>query len=112
MITNFDYYYPAPKNLPAGWIPIIEKLTKDLHELETVININQVKEKFGGLRYYVSYPEDEKYDKEEVDIAEELIRKAEEETLHTCQVCGSGDASAVGGGWITTLCKRCATVRR
>jgi hypothetical protein len=39
------------------WFPIIKKLDEDLAELVPEYSLDQLKEKFGGLRYYVSFPE-------------------------------------------------------
>lgn len=58
---------------------------------------SQVKEKFGGLRFYLTCGTDEMY---------EAIRKAEEEADRTCERCGMPGESR-GGGWIKTLCNRC-----
>lgn len=39
------------------WFPIIEATHEALEELIPGYNISQIKEKFGGLRYYFSYPD-------------------------------------------------------
>lgn len=54
----------------------------------------QVKEKFGGLRFYVNWATDEMYD---------AIAEAESRSLHICEVCGCPGKQR-GGGWIVTLC--------
>jgi len=41
-----------------GWWPIIAKLDRDIAALAPDYEIHQVKEKFGGLRYYVGLPDD------------------------------------------------------
>jgi hypothetical protein len=54
----------------------------------------QVKEKFGGLRFYIDGGDDIHY---------ALINFAESLSYYTCEVCGKpGKASR--GGWITTRC--------
>lgn len=63
------------------------------------INILQIKSKFGGLRFYT----DKKTDK-----LRELIDKAENEALVTCEICGSKENIGVTLGWITTCCLDCA----
>lgn len=59
----------------------------------------QVKEKFGGLRFYMTHYTDE---------MSALIREAEQKAEQTCEVCGVVGESR-GGGWIKTLCDSCAT---
>ena len=38
------------------WYPVLVKLNADISELESEYEIIQIKEKFGGLRYYVQLP--------------------------------------------------------
>lgn len=57
----------------------------------------QVKEKFGGLRFYMTCGSDEIYD---------LTDKAEALSLKICEECGKpGEERATG--WIHTLCDYC-----
>lgn len=57
----------------------------------------QVKEKFGGLRFYMTCGTDEIYD---------LISKAEALSCKTCEECGEPGEER-SGGWIHTLCNNC-----
>lgn len=57
------------------WYPVLRKLDEDLTELMPDYSLDQVKEKFGGLRYYTSYPEG--LDARVYDKADRLIRQAE-----------------------------------
>lgn len=61
----------------------------------------QVKEKFGGLRFYMNYY---------VEEIEELINEAEEKSYKTCERCGAPGKSREGG-WIITLCDKCEEER-
>lgn len=85
-----------------GWHPILLQLTKDIKELGVDdVRVVQVKEKFGGLRYY-TYSVDKR--------VEGLIRVAENKSLHTCEWCGSKEVEtqASVAGWIRTLCHECS----
>jgi len=84
-----------------GWYDLIDetclKIQKVLKGRE--LRFTQVKEKFGGLRIY-TYPYIEK--------VEEIIWKAEEESLRTCENCGSKETAKVRGeGWVYTRCDKC-----
>jgi hypothetical protein len=57
----------------------------------------QVKEKFGGLRFYMTYY---------VEEIEKLIDEAESKSYQTCERCGAPGKSREGG-WILTLCDEC-----
>lgn len=90
-----------------GWRSLIEPLFKYIIDYnegkpeEEQIVIAQVKEKFGGLRFYVhnSTPELDK-----------MISKAEAKSYEVCEKCGSrrnvGMLDAYG--WYYTRCKKCA----
>jgi len=67
------------------------------------VHINQIKEKFGGLRYYYSGGDDTIYGM--VSLAESLSYKI-------CETCGSTKDIGQTSGWITTLCKECAKGQR
>jgi hypothetical protein len=58
---------------------------------------SQVKEKYGGLRFYMTSATDEMYD---------LISEAEHKSEEICEVCGN-EGRPSGEGWITTLCNSC-----
>ena len=57
----------------------------------------QVKEKFGGLRFYVDNAD---------DYVDGAISMAESMSCRTCEECGVPGIRR-GGGWIRTLCDSC-----
>jgi len=69
------------------------------YEMEESVNkvpiARQVKEKYGGLRFYVDNATEEQY---------KLIDFVEGLSLSTCEVCGKM-GKREGFGWITTRCK-------
>jgi hypothetical protein len=77
--------------------PLIDRCTKD------GLRILQIKEKFGGLRFYVQAPHDHPI--------HELIGKAEKESLKTCESCGE-PGTLRGDGWIYVQCDECAKERQ
>lgn len=100
-----------------GWEPIVGKLSRSIqnyinsynsrqqwmvdqgHQLTAVVipqvTVEQVKEKFGGLRFY--------YDGGDDYIAG-LVAMAEVWAESTCELCGAKGKSRGDLGWITTLC--------
>lgn len=91
-----------------GWYWLIDKLCSNLQfntdnnnrtgnypQVEAV----QVKEKFGGLRFYVDSASPEQY---------AVIHFAESLSEEICENCGSlEEVSQTKSGWIQTLCKKC-----
>jgi len=104
-------YYGRPATLTTiqeatgpGWADLVKRCFDVC--VKHGIEVHQVKEKFGGLRFYVggvpSAVADEVYD---------TIDDAEAESLRTCESCGkSGEPR--GGGWIKTLCDECHNTRK
>lgn len=100
----------------SGWFDIIDVLCQEiqnhidqksvglLDEDKQALQITaaQVKEKFGGLRFYYSGG-DETIDK--------LVSLMEQLSLRTCETCGNpGKKRTVG--WIITACDACMLTRR
>jgi hypothetical protein len=94
----------------AGWWPIIESLCANIQShidwkqeqkekynrgegCEQVV-VAQIKEKFGGLRFY--------YDGGDTTISG-MVRMAEAWADHSCETC-SAPGKRRGGGWVRTLC--------
>jgi hypothetical protein len=80
--------------------PIIDWIGKYNEEHpEDIINITQIKEKFGGLRFYV-----DKYPKE----LEDMIINAESMSYYVCERCGTREnVGLTVGGWYRTICLDC-----
>lgn len=83
-----------------GWEPLIRRLSEKLKGTDT--GCVQVKEKFGGLRFYVY---------EDTEPSSKAIDDAEAESFKTCEVCGSPGSLRRRGsgsfGWLKTLCHPC-----
>ena len=92
-----------------GWFDILWDLSESIQGLlnnlskeeQDLFAVEQVKEKFGGLRYYYEAPKsiDGKIDK--------LVRDAEIKAYQTCEWCGASGKNEAYGGWMTTLCDKC-----
>jgi hypothetical protein len=88
----------------AGWWPIIESLCANIqHHIDwrvkqghdiAQVEVNQIKEKFGGLRFYYSGGD---------DTVDGMVRMAEAWANVTCEECGV-PGKRRSGGWIRTLC--------
>ena len=90
-----------------GWLPILEDLCVKLFKLGWDGGIDQVKEKFGTLRFYWT---NNIADELLSEIAEDVVDWAEQCTSWTCETCGSyGQKNS--DGWILTLCDPCAFFR-
>jgi len=82
-----------------GWYDIIDELCAKLEPMGVVAA--QVKEKFGGLRFYINPVEEGDW-----DTIHNAINEAEAKSYETCEKCGK-PGKVVRGGWVSTLCDEC-----
>ena len=86
-----------------GWEPLIRKLCTAIIEAggDDVV-ADQVKEKWGSLRFYYHGGNEKVY---------ALVDEAERQSAHICEACGSViDVECrcdKGGYWVRTLCLKC-----
>ena len=84
-----------------GWWPLVDTLcaTIQSHMKNSKdcppVTICQVKEKFGGLRFYINGGD---------DFIHGAIWLAESISMVTCEVCGAPGKQQSPRGWIKTLC--------
>lgn len=98
-----------------GWFQLIwnlcedleKQIKKELNPKETTkallnddhgFRVQQVKEKFGGLRFYTSSGSEKIYD---------LIEKAENKSETICEICGKPGKLSSDRGWMSTICRKC-----
>ena len=95
-----------------GWWPILEVLCGQIQhhidwknkqsEVVPQVTVNQIKEKFGGLRFYYSGGD---------DTIDGMVRMAESWASRSCETCGA-PGTRREGGWIKTLCDTHETERQ
>lgn len=99
--------YPKIINCPLaigeGWSSIVYYLCSFLQfhtdrNDRPQIKAVQIKEKFGGLRFYTE---------SHYDFAHGAISFAESLSDKTCEYCGSMEDVGKTRGWITTICRSC-----
>lgn len=82
----------------AGWHPLIRELIADLEKLGWDGYISQIKEKFGGLRFYIGQGTDELFNR---------IDRAETDSKRICELCGDPGETVVDlMGWYRTRCEK------
>ena len=87
-----------------GWFQIINQLMGNIQnhidwqnrekEIVQQVTLDQVKEKFGTLRFYYTGGD---------DYIRGMVTMAESMSSVTCEECGKPGTST-GGGWIKTVC--------
>lgn len=87
--TTNDFLWASCGN---GWKEIIRNTDKKLKYIDPDYTIAQIKEKFGGLRYYFD-TSFESYDDVRREIMDDVVRAAEYEASYTCELCGASKPS-------------------
>ena len=108
-LENYDYSFTWMDDIPLGWnIAFGKQMVEELGALLEKYNyqdeysICQIKEKFGGLRWY-----DNGFPTEGYEEYKEWLDKYEELSYKTCIDCGK-PAKYFTRGWITPICEDCA----
>jgi hypothetical protein len=101
-----------------GWVWLLDRLCAGLlWDIEKngypPIEVIQIKEKFGGLRFYTQSPAfgttaDVETIQHQRGVQDGRIRMAESLSYYICERCGSTeDVSTTQRGYIQTLCGKC-----
>jgi hypothetical protein len=110
LIDLFSYFhsdYYKQISCGYGWLKIILAGHKALKLVDPDYKIAQIKEKFGGLRYYI---DNSPFINEDLLFAVRAItERAETIAASTCEECGinTNVHTSKFSGWIHTLCYRC-----
>ena len=107
-VDKFDEYVECGEGWKSLYQPLIDfvrEYNKE-HLPDSYIVINQIKEKFAGLRFY--------YDaygvpRDITDKFDEMISEAEYKSFDICERCGNTEnvGLAKGSGWYFTICEDC-----
>jgi hypothetical protein len=93
-----------------GWFDVIDSLCSSLQKYvdrrltagvateDLQPRAVQVKEKFGGLRFYVSGGD---------EVVDEMIALVESHSTKVCETCGARGRQHTTAGWIRTSCDPC-----
>ncbi len=74
-------YPPLHAEVGPGWVELVTNLLEDLVKMGWDKNLIQIKQKFGGMRFYVGG--------ELPKNISERIDRAERESYETCEMCGA-----------------------
>lgn len=85
-----------------GWAGLLNGLRHRLDNLDISVSVSQVKEKFGGLRFYVSLPDDAT--ERDRRIVDSWIEGAETASFFLCYLCGAGATHQGTGSWVRYFC--------
>ena len=88
------YHHVKHNNDRRAKLLIDNRYNQEIPEELMYPEVHQIKEKFGGLRFYADYTD---------DFAYGAICLAEEWAINTCEMCGK-PGKIREGGWMKVLC--------
>jgi hypothetical protein len=93
---------------PTGWYGLVWDLCEKIESYDpgSGFMILQIKEKFGGLRFYISSLEEGKY-----EHVYKLIQDAEHLAEETCITCSKPGKTREHNRWYHPLCDSCNDIR-
>lgn len=98
LLFKYDIKEPwCYSGIGEGWIPLVDVLIKRLIDMGWNKKLSQVKEKFGGLRFYAEDVTEE---------MQELIHEFEADSFGICETCGN-TGKLRQRNWLKTLCEVC-----
>jgi hypothetical protein len=86
-----------------GWYDLIDNLCSVLEKICPEVEATQVKEKWGGVRFYVCNSNND---------ADFVIRLAEHKSYYICEKCGEAGEIRDDKYWLVTLCDKCNKKRK
>ena len=108
VLTPYEMFYiECGKGWEELYQPLIEYINNynSKNKGHSEIFIDQIKEKFGGLRFYVSF---DNVDGDTAETLYKMIHDAEAESYRVCEQCGDKeDVGITISGWYSTCCRKC-----
>lgn len=98
------------KDTGNGWNQLLSELCEKIEAIlpdENAIIVAQIKEKFGGLRFYYDLMNGNDHLYNDID---KFITEAEEKAWKTCEVCGQPGEVKINHGWYQVICEKCKKV--
>lgn len=99
IMNRIPVYWGKWVDVGPGWYDLIVRLDEDIAKLDPNYTIAQVKEKFGGLRYYI-----DTINPDVAAAAQLLVGAAERKSEETCEVCGEPGELSTKTSWYKTVC--------
>jgi hypothetical protein len=98
-----------------GWYPLVCQLDSHISRILPDYQIHQMKEKFGGLRFYWAphwvdeiEPDVQERERRRAKEVEALVDAWEIISYLVCEACGAEGSLHDRDGWYKTLCHVCA----
>lgn len=97
----FDRFHPGfgrHISCGEGWFPLIYECDRELAEIDPEYKVCQIKQKFGGLRFY--------FDSDKAELLDKMTavcHKYEQKSFSVCELTGKPGRLMVRNRWYKTL---------
>lgn len=102
ILDNFHPDFVPNFWIGPGWMPLVFDTHKKLSEIDSNYLVYQIKEKFGGLRYYA-----EPIHPENTELFISIIGDAETKSFSVCELCSQHAQVQKDKYLFRTLCVDC-----
>jgi len=101
VLARFEDGWPAHLSIGEGWHGLVLALDGELSAIDPDYAVHQVKEKYGGLRYYFQASAGTtESDRRRMD---EVCDEYERRSYTVCELTGRPGRPVTRGGWVRTL---------
>lgn len=97
VISRIEDGWLVTVSCDSGWDDLIVSLDKELSDIDPNYVIHQIKEKFGGLRYYFATNTDKRSE------MNGIVKRYEDLSLQTCEISGKPGVLMSKNGFYKTL---------
>jgi len=97
VLERFEPGWSRTIDCESGWHAIIAAIDAELRKIDPDYTVQQIKEKFGGLRYYFKTKTGRWVE------MNEIVHRYEQDAWLTCEVSGGPGVLMVKQGWYRTL---------
>ena len=105
LLEKYPSFFPPSFNFECGdgWYNILDRFFKMLALQHFEVKMTQIKEKYGDLRIYAGYGNNDI----ENQLISNLIHEAEQASRTTCEICGNKGSITKTAGWYRCRCRHC-----
>ena len=96
---------PNSLEIGKGWRQLVVSLDATLRSIDPDYQVLQIKEKFGGLRFYFRHSES--LSQKLIDNMNKCVDVVEWMSENTCEWCGAPGEKRTVNHWVKTVCESC-----
>lgn len=106
LCEKYEIHPECSGSVGNGWVPVLEQAFQELFAIGWDGKVDQIKEKFGSLRFYI--PPRDGVSEDLYKAWMSIVSGTEKQSYYICETCGAeGKRCSANGTWVKTLCRPC-----